>query len=437
MTKGLILSFLQHTIGCFLNKKGKIKMKKYQKVLAAVLALCSFYSTAKAGSYQLNDYSVTGLGRAYAGAGVVGDDYSAIAYNPAGMTAVKKSGFQTGLTLVNLRADVDTVDNTKHKKMDFWTPIPQFFGQYNVNDKLSVGLGVYAPFGLKTQYDSGWYASDVALLSSLEIIDTNLAVAYKLNNQWSIGGGIILRYIYGHLTNTLKPAYGYGKSDFELDGWTKTGLLGIMYEPTENTRIGFSWRLRSTQQVKGDHEISGNMAHLLGNPNLNEVATGWASPALPETFTLSAYHRYKDVGFSATARWTHWSQSFPEFTLRSSSKILALSGGQQTFNYNYDNSWTLTAGLDWYYNNNWTLRCGTGWDESPAHNAVSRTIRIPDNDRFWLSAGASYIQDKWQIDFGYTHMFARTSEALNDADYQVKYKHMQSYLVGAQVQYKF
>ena len=420
-------------------------MKKYQKVLAAVLALCSICSTAKAGGYQLNDYSVTGLGRAYAGAGVVGDDYSAIAYNPAGMTAVKQSGFQTGLTLVNLRADVDTLDNSKHKKMDFWTPIPQFFGQYNVNERLSVGLGVYAPFGLKTQYDSSWYASDVAILSELEIIDTNLAVAYKLNKQWSVGGGVILRYIYGHLTNSLKK-YGGGASDFELDGWTKTGLLGVMYEPTENTRIGFSWRLRSTQQVKGDHTISDTNGTIIGTAMLgsalpadyfNQVATGWASPALPETFTLSAFHRYKNVGFSGTARWTHWSQSFPEFTLRSDAKLLASAGGQQKFNYNYDNSWTLTAGLDWYYNENWTLRCGTGWDESPAHKAISRTIRIPDNDRFWLSAGASYTQENWQFDVGYTHMFARTSKALNDAQIQVKYKKMQSYLVGAQVQYKF
>ena len=415
-------------------------MKKYQKFLAAALALCSFYSTAQAGSYQLNDYSVTGLGRAYAGAGVVGDDYSAIAFNPAGMTAVKKSGIQTGLTLVNLRADVDTLDGNKHKKMDFWTPIPQFFGQYNINDKWSVGLGVYAPFGLKTQYDSGWYASDEAILSELEVIDTNLSVAYKLNKKWSVGAGFILRYIYGHMTNSFSPPpLNISKSDFELDGWTRTGLLGIMYEPTENTRIGFSWRLRSTQQVKGEHSTTSDA------PNFNQIATGWASPALPETFTLSAYHRYKDVGFSGTARWTHWSQSFPEFTMRSNSHMFnTIYAGNptgsnihnNTSKYDYDNSWTLTAGLDWYYNDNWTLRCGTGWDESPAHKAANRTIRIPDNDRFWLSAGASYIQDKWQIDVGYTHMFARTSEALDGA-IDVKYKKMQSYLVGAQVQYKF
>lgn len=425
-------------------------------------ALCTAFmlsaTSALAGGYQLNDYSVTGLGRSYAGAGVVGDDYSAIAYNPAGMTLKKESGIQTGMTMINLRADVDALGADHHKKMDFWAPIPHFFGQYNVNDKLFLGLGVYAPFGLKTEYDSNWFGKNTAILSKLDVIDTNLALAYKINKNWSIGAGFIARYIYGHMTNDLSVG---GHSDFELDGWTKTGILGLMYEPTENTRFGLSWRLRSTQQVKGDHEISGTNGDFLGMAAVgqplgadffNETATGWASPALPETFTLSAYHRYKDVGFSGTARWTHWSQSFPEFTMRSDSKLfgalsesdlgknVAVSNNQKTSKYNYDNSWTLTVGLDWYYNENWTFRCGTGWDESPTHNDSTRTIRIPDNDRYWLSAGASYAQDNWQIDVGYTHMFAKTGKALETSDpssVQVKYKKMQSYLFGAQFQYKF
>lgn len=420
-------------------------------------ALCTAFmlsaTSALAGGYQLNDYSVTGLGRSYAGAGVVGDDYSAIAYNPAGMTLKKESGIQTGMTMINLRADVDALEADHHKKMDFWAPIPHFFGQYNVNDKLFLGLGVYAPFGLKTQYDADWFGSDTAILSKLDVIDTNVSAAYKVTDKLSVGASLILRYIYGHMTNSLSAVVGGGKSDFELDGWTKTAALGVMYEPTENTRFGLSWRLRSTQQVKGDHEISGNMAAIPGMAsNFNETATGWASPALPETFTLSAYHRYKDFGFSGTARWTHWSQSFPEFSMRSNSRLFnmltdtgmgaasGITNNQKTSKYNYDNSWTLTVGLDYYYDENWTFRCGTGWDESPTHNDSTRTIRIPDNDRFWLSAGASYVQENWQIDVGYTHMFGRTGKALEESDpssVKVKYKNLQSYLLGAQFQYKF
>jgi long-chain fatty acid transport protein len=210
-----------------------------------------------------------------------------------------------------------------------------------------------------------------------------------------------------------------------------------LYEPTEKTRLGLSWRLRSTQQVKGDHKLE-TAGNFTGN------YTGWASPALPETVTLSAYHKYKKFGFSGTARWTHWSQSFPEFVMRSDAPLfqvlLQQTNGSKVSKYSYKNAWTLTAGLDYYHNDNWTFRCGTGWDESPAHNDADRTIRIPDNDRFWVSAGASYMQKNWQVDVGYGLMFGRTGKALETTDLtsaKVKYKNLQSHLLGLQVQYKF
>ena len=235
-------------------------MKHLKSYITALAVLATAFS-ASAGGYQLNDYSVTGLGRAYAGQGIMGDDYSAIAFNPAGMTLMKKSGIQTGATFVNLKSDVDGLGSYEgqHKKMDLWVPIPQFFGQYNVNDKLSLGLGVYAPFGLKTQYDADWFGSSTAILSKLDIIDINASVAYKVTDKWSVGASAIARYIYGHMTNSLKGTpLDYGESDFELDGWTKTAQFGVMYEPSENTRFGLAYRLRSTQQVKGDHKIEGN-----------------------------------------------------------------------------------------------------------------------------------------------------------------------------------
>lgn len=398
---------------------------------AGLLALTA--QNVWAGGYQLNDYSVTGLGRSFAGVGIMGDDYSAIAYNPAGMMLVKRNGMQAGLTMVNLKSDIEGLQTAagKKAKMDFYAPVPNFFAQYNLNDRLSVGLGVYAPFGLKTHYKSNWFASDDAILSKLDIIDIAPAVAYKVTDKWSIGATFIARYIYGHMTNSINPVYGGGKSDFELDGWTVSGVLGTMYEFSPDTRVGFSWRMRSTQQVKGDHEIYENTF------GFNQVGTGWASPALPETFTVSAYHKYKQFGFSGAARWTHWSQSFPEFTMKSDTNLFQNLGGRKTSVYNYDNSWTLTAGVDYYYNKSWTFRMGTGWDESPAHNNVNRTIRIPDNDRFWLSAGLSYMTDNWQFDAGYTHMFARTSKALEAGATPVKYTNLRSNIFGGQIQYKF
>ena len=61
---------------------------KFKTTLFLSILLASTASFA--GGYQLQEYSVVNAGRAFAGSGIVGDDYSAIAFNPAGMT-LKKS----------------------------------------------------------------------------------------------------------------------------------------------------------------------------------------------------------------------------------------------------------------------------------------------------------------------------------------------------------
>ena len=418
------------------------KLTKIALLLGATLGVCS----AHAGSYQLNDYSVTGLGRSYAGQGVVGDDYSAIAYNPAGMTLMEKSGVQQVFNFINLRADVDGMEQHagKHKKMNFWQPVPAGFAQYNVNDRFKVGIGIYAPFGLKTQYDKDWYGKEAAILSKLDIVDFNLSAAYKVTDHLSLGVSGILRYIYGRMTQNLpmfNGAAGGGFMNFNVHGWSQTASLGAMYEVNKNTRFGLSWRLRSAQRAKGKLKISDNQLNDYMPYLRNGMYTVRANPDLPETITFSAYHRYKDVGFSGTARWTHFSSSFPDFVIRSN----ALPGNKKTTHYRYQNTWTLSAGVDYYYCKNLTFRFGGGWDESPTHKPDRRTIRIPDNDRWWMSVGASYMKNNWQFDVGYAHMIGKTGKATEDKgapNYHVqpthaKYKNMQSHILGVQVQYKF
>ena len=246
----------------------------------------------------------------------------------------------------------------------------------------------------------------------------------------SIGASAILRYIYGRMTQSIPAARGGGNINFNVHGWTQTASLGVMYEFTKNTRVGLSYRLRSAQRAKGHFKVNDSAYSFL-----NGIFSVNANPDLPESVAVSAYHRYQDFGFSGTARFTHWTSSFPNFTVRSDWPGLAPAGEEKKF-YRYTNSWTLTAGVDYYYCKNLTFRFGGGWDESPAHDNSRRTIRIPDNDRFWMSVGASYMKNNWQLDVGYAHMIARTAKAEADAVH-AKYKNMQSHILGVQVQYKF
>ena len=90
--------------------------------LTVAAALCSSAimcaSAASAAGFQLTEQSVAGMGRAHAGAGIVGDDVSAIHFNPAGMTLLH--GLQTTVagTYVSLDIDYKGLDGERENGRD-------------------------------------------------------------------------------------------------------------------------------------------------------------------------------------------------------------------------------------------------------------------------------------------------------------------------------
>ena len=404
-------------------------MKKYTLTAIALAVACA--SQAHAAGYQLNEYSITGLGRSFAGAGVVGDDYSALAYNPAGMTLVKRSGLQGGLTVAEMMSDVKGNNPGEATDMHYGVPLPSGFGQWNVNDKLFVGAGIYVPYGLSTKHDQEGFVAGSARKSELEVIDSSVAAAYKVTDKLSLGATVTLRYIHGHMTgDKYDDVYGkLGDANYDLDGWTGAGTIGAMYEFTPDTRVGISYKFRSIQKVKGDFTFNGQGVF----SSRSDVASdGLSSPDLPASVLLSAYHKATDkIGLSSSVRWTEWNKSFSSFSMESS-----FPGSSVTQQYDWRNTWTVSAGADYYHNDNWTFRVGTAYDQSPAKSQYNRSNRIPDTNRIWLSAGLSYTSDNWQIDAGYAHLFMQKGNVAMEGNTPAEYSSSAN-MYGINFQYKF
>jgi len=412
-------------------------MKNIYK-LATVSLLSLAAANAHAAGYQLNEYSVTNLGRSFAGIGVAGDDYSALAYNPAGMTLVKKSGVQLGSTITQVRSKASgrSVFSGQKTDMDFLIPLPSAFGQYNVNDKLFLGAGIYVPFGLATRYKYNSFIAQNGTgprRSELEVIDFNFSGAYKFNNHWSLGASAIFRRITGSLTTNLPAAAGFGYSDFRVKGYTGTFNIGAMYEFNENARIGLSYRHKSIQKTSGKHYIEGSLIGVL-----NGKFHSASDPELPASVILSGYVKTaQQWATTATVKYTLWHR-FGVFPGKTSQFLL--NGGNLDVQYRWKDSWNVALGEDYYVNDNWTLRFGTAYDQAPARNSSFRTNRIPDTDRIWVSLGASYAKDNYQVDFGYAHLFFMHGKTLNQPaarpDVDAKY-HSYSNMLGLNFQYKF
>ena len=415
-------------------------MKNYTKFLLLGLSLIAA-NNANASGYQLNEYSATGLGRAFAGIGVVGDDYSAISFNPAGMI-LKGTGGQLGLSTVQMHSFVNgnmglqtpngnmDLPNRPYGKMNFYKFLPSGFAQYKINDRAVIGAGVYTPFGLASIYNKDWFGATHGVSTELDVIDTAVGAAYKVTDQVTLGASLIYRYVHGDLMNTLVPGNPGSHNRFDLDGWEFAYNFGIMYEPVKDTRFGVSYRLNTAQKVTGDHTIK-NV-----NPLVDGKYPGVSKMTLPNQLLFSAYHKVNDkFGLSGAVRWTKW-DIFDNFVMSSTRAVAAVPE-------KWKNTWTYSLGLDYYYSPEWTFRAGVSYDPTPIRDKFHRTVRIPDSTRYWATLGASYKAKNWQFDVGYAHLFmakGRTHETANGlmGPTTIKAEHDNySNMVGVQFQYNF
>ena len=264
-------------------------------------------SGALAAGYQLQEYTVTGLGRAMAGAGIMGDDYSALAFNPAGMHFAEKSGAQLGFIGVDLRSRVEGTQTTYTSKSgkDFthiFRLLPSTFGQYKLNEKTTLGLGLYTPFGLATDYRNNWFASAQGQYSGITVVDLTPAVSYQLTDMLTIGAGINLQYAVAHLTGAT---YDNGWTDMKHADDISVGYtVGLTLQPWKTTRFGLSYRSPVRHKLQGKDEGKAGSAATYFLDGKHDV---YAKIVTPETIIFSAA---QDIGsqwtLSGTARFTRW-----------------------------------------------------------------------------------------------------------------------------------
>ncbi|NCB49279.1 MAG: transporter [Alphaproteobacteria bacterium] len=413
-------------------------MKMLKMVSLGSLLVCSAME-ANASGFQLLEYSATGLGRSYAGAGLVGDDYSAIAFNPAGMS-LNDSGAQMGFTVLNIKnenkgtlnlaATGTPVPGTSYgnREVILNTVIPHVFGQYKLNEKTRLGLGVYAPFGLSTNYHEDWVGAIHAIDSKVQAIDVTPSLSYDVNSNFSFGLGVNFQKFDAKLTQyTQLDGTGFSKvtaSDFGV-GYN----LGLMYKK-DAVKLGVSYRSRIKHKLTGDHKLEGSTPILY-----TKKGDGFAYLTTPESLIFSGVYETSDkLTLSAMAKWTKWSR-FDTLTIQS--ELLA---SPSITDEHWKNTWFYSLGADYKYDSKLTLRSGIGYDETPINGADHRTARIPDNNRVWLSAGFSYqYTEAMKVDVGYTYMFVHDSSSrhqISTTQLEVKY-HTRAHLFGLQAQYKF
>ena len=350
--------------------------------------------------------STSGLGRAFAGEAAVADDASAIATNASSMLLLDGTQFSTGFSYVAPEVEVTGTFNGSRAK-DVGPAqsalLPHTYLSHRINQDLAVGFALHSRFGLSADYSDGFTATSLANKSEIITYYLSPKAAYKINECWSIGAGFDAVYVDGNLTNSISsgsPLFGGATIlDVEGDDWAYGFNFGTMLQVNERTRFGLAY------YSKVDFNLQGQVKTNTGFPSLllpQSTTSASAASTLPRSIELSGYHELnKQWNLHTSFTWTDWS-TFDELLIKTA------NGNLPATPENWKDAYRVAVGVTYKHDDKWTFRTGIAFDESPVSSAEFRTLRIPDSDRFWLSAGATYkLNEQYSVDCGYTHIFAK------------------------------
>jgi long-chain fatty acid transport protein len=425
-----------------------------------------------ASGITITEKGTKGLGNAWAGGAAVAEDASTIYWNPAGLTRLDSNRAEFSLhlirpsfefnnqgstTVIPAPSPFNTLSGGDGGDAGDTNFVPNFFYSHDISEQWKAGVGIFIPFGLGTEYDSTWVGRYHTTKSEMLTVDINPTVAYRINSQWSVGGGISAQYIDADLRNavdfgTINAALGFGLpilpqgADGAVkltgDDWSFGFNLGVLFELSDETRFGLAYRSKISHEVDGDAKFTTPtaaqpLATFLGLVNTDVSA----DIDLPANIALSGYHQLNEKwAIMATVIWTDWSvldELRIDFDSPAADNVITLK---------WDDSYYYAIGATWFYSDRWTFRGGLAFDETPVPNSQLRTPRVPDDNRIWISAGGSYqISDQWDLDFAGTYITTDGDAEINKTatgedtfrgglkgDYDAW-----SYLLSAQINYRF
>ena len=401
--------------------------KIFNPRLVPALMAIAFSGSASAAGFQLLEQNASGLGNAYAGSAAVADNASTIYFNPAGMTQLQDREVSMGGTLVKTSFDfkdngssVGTLAGSGNGNdggtLGF---IPNAYMSWALSKDVYIGLGMGAPFGMKTEYDDDWVGAAHSISFEIKTINLNPSIAWRANEWLSLGFGLNWQRVEAEYVRKVAtgvvgvpPFNAFPASTVKLtlddDSWGWNA--GALFKLAPQTKLGVSYRSSVKYDTKGKTETSGPSSAL----NTAGSVDAKAEIKMPDTFIVSLAHGLNDrVELLGDVSWTGWS-SIPKVDIVRASG--AASGTiAQVLETDFRDTWRVAVGTNYKIDETLKLKFGLAYDQTPVKDAEYCLTSMPDNNRTWFSAGAQWKLNKTTaIDVGAAYLYLKDAEINNN-----------------------
>jgi long-chain fatty acid transport protein len=381
------------------------------------------------------------MGRGGTGVAAPCGDGSTIFFNPAGLAFSSGQAVSVGATFIaaagSFTNDI-TGDKTNLEKKVI--PVPSGYYQRPLNDRWSVGLGVFVPYGLETNWPENFEGRFLGYRSMIRAVYVQPTAAVKLTDWLAVGGGVDLTFLHVQLrqhadlsTVAAAPGVTFGNlgipsgtdfADANLHGnATNMGAnLGIQLKVNSRLSLGARYLTRQrveinkasvdfTQINTGILLPQGNPLGLPAGTPLDAVLapqflpdsqlsnqTGNTVLTLPEQLVVgAAYDVTPKLKLLFDYQWVNW-QVFDALVLNFQ------HAGQKIIVENYNATSGFRFGGEYAYSPDTHFRLGVLTHEAAAPSQTV-TPNLPEGPRTEFTAGfGTRLMSRLKVDLAYQYI---------------------------------
>nr|WP_294554276.1 outer membrane protein transport protein [uncultured Rhodopila sp.] len=404
-------------------------MRRATRTALAVAACVAVTNQARATGFELREGSADWMANAFAGDTAKAYDAATVWTNPAGMSRLNQSEIDASVNGIfpninfsgaNYVGQGATTPGTTGGNLIQPAATGGFYGVWSINPDFKLGIASDTPYGQRVTNPSDFVGRYQSGVSSITDLAFTVSASYKINEQWSIGGGPVVDTFSARLTQAINtgPYAVLGDPAGDLYG-SNVGVgynLGVLFQPTQDLRFGLDYRSRIQHNVSGTQSIFIPPAVSLFAPPLAAALATQNSPAstkitLPDSLTAGVYYQATPkLALLSDFGWTDWAL-LQTINIIPSSPYAAPS----TLAENWRSTVSVSVGANYLLRPDLMLQCGFAFDESPVTNST-RTSRIPDSNRYDISIGAQYeVSANVTVQAAYAHVFFASAPVTTQA----------------------
>lgn|ERR1017187_1090199 len=231
------------------------------------------------------------------------DNPSAIYYNPAGITQLEGQQIRAGIYLISADVKYTSSSGATAQTDSSFQAVPQIYYVNSLtNTPFTLGLGVYAPYGLSLDWGNHPPFSTLAENGKVLYLCVNPVIAWRVHPKFSIAIGPTINYSRAN----FKQGLGFSPNDsfkFDGDAWAFGFNAGLRWQPDPHWAFGVNYRSATTMDYSGTTRTTPTSPF---PPYFPATATS-ASINFPQFVAAGVSFRpTKDWNLEFDIDWTDW-----------------------------------------------------------------------------------------------------------------------------------